>query len=376
MSAKKNEQVVKPQVIDLDAESVTEIPEPVSEAVSDIETPGQHHAAAGQTSEKSTRPKLNWSLPLVMLLAGTALGGWLYRDVLSSYIPSDETKAVKQQLAALETTQKETRETLSAVVAKSTEQQTAIGAFEPAISALKTQLDQALTKNADISTRLDKIEKSTQSLESKLKQLQLQPTNSNDASINPTALVALQQQVTEIETDVAALKQHQDKPSKANQLIVALSALTEKIDKGSPIQSELDALTLADPALVVPQSLTNAATAAPQSSRQLIDEVRALAQSLPNAATGDDEPNGYWARLKSAVGGFVSIKKSGTTDWQLIATQAADLGELQKAIDLLAANENPPSSIATWLAKARNRITLDAEMKAFATTIMQRAATP
>jgi len=88
----------RPQVIDLDAEEIRTEAAPDSEAAEkpaeQPTPPPPHHA------EKRGRGAATWIIAALIL--GALGGGWLYRDVLSSYLPSNEMKALKAQVAALE----------------------------------------------------------------------------------------------------------------------------------------------------------------------------------------------------------------------------------------------------------------------------------
>ena len=95
----------RPQVIDLDAEEIRTEPEAHTAAAPDpdaaerpaSETPPPlppHHA------EKRGRGAATWIIAALIL--GALGGAWLYRDVLSSYLPSNEMKSLKAQVAALE----------------------------------------------------------------------------------------------------------------------------------------------------------------------------------------------------------------------------------------------------------------------------------
>ena len=71
---------VKPQIIDLDAEDVI---------VDDGDAPAAPVPPVPPSKSKSTGKWL-----ALALLASAVAGGWIYKDILSSYLPSNEMVAV------------------------------------------------------------------------------------------------------------------------------------------------------------------------------------------------------------------------------------------------------------------------------------------
>ena len=78
MTNENPESPLKPQVIDLDAEDVI---------VDDIDKPATPPPPPALA--RKSIPPAAWLA--VALLGGAVIGGWIYKDVLSSYLPSSET---------------------------------------------------------------------------------------------------------------------------------------------------------------------------------------------------------------------------------------------------------------------------------------------
>ena len=91
---------LRPQVIELDAEEIRTEPE-ATRTGSDESSGGRDADAPPAARDGTARRNLMWIAAALIL--GLLAGGWLYRDVLASYFPSDEMTAMKARLDALET---------------------------------------------------------------------------------------------------------------------------------------------------------------------------------------------------------------------------------------------------------------------------------
>src|SRR6185295_11373333 len=100
------ESPLKPQVIDLEAEDVT------LEETGAPETP-----PPPPLSPKKSAFPTTWLA--VAVLVGAVAGGWLYKDVLSSYLPSNELLTTQGRIDALEAQGKTLGEQLASVAATS-----------------------------------------------------------------------------------------------------------------------------------------------------------------------------------------------------------------------------------------------------------------
>jgi len=99
------ESPLKPQVIDLEAEDV------VMEETRASETP-----PPPSPPRKSGFPAAWLAIAVV---GGAIAGGWLYRDVLSSYLPSNELVTAQTRIDVLEAQSKTLAEQLASIAATS-----------------------------------------------------------------------------------------------------------------------------------------------------------------------------------------------------------------------------------------------------------------
>ena len=93
MTHETPESPLKPQVIDLDAEDVI-----VDEADKPATPPPPAPPPPPPAPAKNSVLPVAWLA--VVLLGGAIAGGWIYKDVLSSYLPSNETVAAQSRIDA------------------------------------------------------------------------------------------------------------------------------------------------------------------------------------------------------------------------------------------------------------------------------------
>jgi hypothetical protein len=150
------ESPLKPQVIDLEAEDVT------------VEDTGAPEAPLPppMPPKESTFPAI-WLA--IAVLGGAVAGGWLYKDVLSSYLPSNELLTTQGRIDALEAQGKTLGEQLASVVATSDQLKTEIQSATEKSSA-------AQSTTAVLETRLADLEAATQAAKAELEKLKSAPT--------------------------------------------------------------------------------------------------------------------------------------------------------------------------------------------------------
>jgi hypothetical protein len=364
MSAKKkHDDVVKPQIIDLDAEAVTEINETPETAPPEPEPPSE---PAPVHSKSRVNNKSTLAIPLAALVAGALGGGWLYRDVLTTYLPSDHITALEQNVTTL---QGDTTTALKSLTDKSQAEFAKIQATVETTKALQSAFEY----------RLAALETQSTTLAADLDQLKKRPIAPSGGAVDPTALDALKQKIATLESNIETLKKQATTP---NPVLGTFSTLRATIDKGTPFSDQLAALTTAIPGLTIPNALSQAAVTGAPAPATLAEDLRRLSATLP-APTGDDASEttetGYWASFKKSLGNIISIKSAGPANWRSLTAQAADLvdqNKLAEAIDLLSKTGDPPEPVAAWLQKATARISVDAALASLAPTVMQHATAP
>ena len=257
---------LKPQVIDLEAEDVT------MEETGTPETPPPPPVPP----KKSTFPA-TWLA--IAVLVGAIAGGWLYKDVLSSYLPSNELLTTQARIDALEAQGKTLGEQLASVAATSDQLKTEIqGATEKSSAAQ--------TATAALETRLADLEAATQSAKAELEKLKSAPATGGTSStpVDTSAVAALAQRLDALEKDVASLKTVStptDQSAATATLSQSLSDLKAKIAAGASYRAELERISRMVPAAAGLDTLSANANEGLPTAAGLAAELTALIPLLP-----------------------------------------------------------------------------------------------
>ena len=154
MTNENPESPLKPQVIDLEAEDVI-----VEEADKPSVPPTP---SAPPNKSAPSIPSMTWLA--IALLGGVVIGGWAYKDILSSYLPSNELIAARTRIDALEAQTKTLGEQLAAIAGASDQLKTEIQNATEQSSA-------AQSASAALETRIASIEAAAKSVNAELEKL-------------------------------------------------------------------------------------------------------------------------------------------------------------------------------------------------------------
>jgi len=343
------EPALKPQVIDLAAEDVT--PEPETAAP---ETPPPPQVL--RKSNKSFR----WAL--AALVVGLLAGAWLYRDVLSSYLPTDQMRGLQGRIETIEATVKTAGGQLLAV-------STAADQAREIATSLEAAVKDTATAQSGLDERLAAMEQSLQSAKADLDTLRTGLTSGGGTggTIDSGALAAIGQRLDALEKDMASLKAGsgaREDPSVAGALRQTLSDIRAKIASGTPYRQELDRILRMVPAVGGNDVLNAYADQGLPNAQGLAAELRSDIPTLPRPVS-DTSPagNGYWDSFWEAITSVVTIRDIGQTNWQALAENSAELaeaGDLAQAIAQIDAAEGEmPSALARWRDRAAARLKLE-----------------
>ena len=130
----------KDTIIDLDADQV-------------VEATDASAATATVTDKPTPKPsrKGSWLLAGVAIIAAAVGGGWLYKDVLSPYYPTNQTVALAEKMAAIESSNAGLREQLTATEKLASQLKLDIDALEAKEAALSGLAEEA--QKAGLATR-------------------------------------------------------------------------------------------------------------------------------------------------------------------------------------------------------------------------------
>jgi hypothetical protein len=307
------------------------------------------------------------------VLAGAIAGGWLYRDVLSSYFPTDEMTRLNARVDTLEASTKTATEQLVTVSAAADHAnqaaQTADASAKEVASSVATTTDSV----SGLSTRLEKAEKALQSAKSDLDALRSAVAAGGTAgsgNVDPAALAAIGQRLDALEKDVASLKGGAglgDQSASLAALSQALSDIKAKIAAGTAYRDDLDRIARMVPAAAGLDILKANAAAGLPAAKGLAAELRAAIPTLPKPNTSTPaESSGYLDSFWNAVTSIVTIRTIGEADWPAIAEQCAsfaETGDLTQAIARIDASEGAiPPALSQWRDRASTRLKLEAAL--------------
>ncbi|MCX7349540.1 MAG: hypothetical protein NTZ54_08445 [Alphaproteobacteria bacterium] len=389
MSNQHDDTGAKPQVIDLEAEEIrSESDAPPNTAADE---PREDDYTPAPPREKS-RGASRWIIAALIL--GALGGGWLYRGVLSSYLPSNEMTALKNQVAALEQNNTDLAAQIAAV------KQGADGAAQAAASATDAAAQAAdaakaaTAQTSDIGAKLEQADQQTAALADQLKSAGAdldalrKSMSSAPAASGGTAspadaavLAALSQRIDALEKDVASLKAGPGTNAQAGAtaaLSQALSDLKAKVAAGTSFQAEYERIARMVPAASGLDVVAADAAAGVPDAKGLAAELRAAIPALPQAEAPPAEDNSYFGALMKSLSGVISIRPIGNTNWPQVAEKAAafaDTGDLAQAISVIdAAEGDTPMALSQWRDRASARLALEAAVAQVSEAVLRQIA--
>jgi hypothetical protein len=362
MTNENPESPLKPQVIDLDAEDII-----VEEADKPAAPPPP------PTPAKKPIPLAAWLA--IALLGGAVIGGWMYKDVLSSYLPSNETIAARSRIDALEAQTKTLGEQLAAVSGASDQLKTEIQSATEQSSA-------AQNASAALETRLASVEVAAKSVKAELEKFKsAAPTaGTTSTSVDNSALATLAQRLDAVEKDVASLKTVStpgDQTAATATLSQSLSDLKAKIAAGASYRDELERISRMVPAAAGLDTLSANANEGLPTAAGLAAELTALIPVLPNQEIElPSSENSYLDSFWNAIKSVITIRRIGDTDWPDLAAKCAALaesGDLAQAIEKIDKAEGAkPSALSGWRDRAVKRIALEAALEETSQAVLRQ----
>jgi hypothetical protein len=355
MNDDRDESPVKPTVIDLDAEDV----------VTDSDEM-KSQPAEGQ-SRARVSSKLFW--PGTALLLGLIAGGWFYRDVLSSYLPSSGLSDATARVVTLEQQTRAIADQTAAATSKLAGDVTKLGQQTESSEKLAARAQAA---TVELGKRLDDLDAKLAVFTADLEKLKSAPAPAvvgSGSAANPDAVAALAQRVAELEKDVAGLKsgmRPSDQSAKADVISQTLADLKAKIATGAPYKEEMDRIQRLVPAAAGLDMLVKHANEGLPTPEGLALEMTHLIPSLPKSESVTADNAGYLDGLWNAVSGIITIRRIGEPDWAALATRVADAarsGDLPGAIAMIDKSEGGhPAGIDQWRDRAKARLNVEAAL--------------
>jgi hypothetical protein len=368
MTKSNSESPISPTVIDLDVETIIE-----------------DRAAEQPAPPQKTRVSSGRGLLLGALVAGLLGGGFLYRNVLSSFLPTDamteqaeklaaltaQNSTVQTQLQSMDTNIAAMRTELGAVSEESKTATKTAKALAPQFSTIESQL-------ATIEATLGITKSEIENLKSSLASV---GTNGTGPDINPSLLTALTARIDALEKDLASLKQApKGQATDTAALSQSLADIKAKIANGTGYRAELDRVARMVPAADGLDVLAKYADLGLPNAKGLSAELEALIPSLPTATTTPTQPAepSYFDQLLDALSGLITIRSLDNQDWLAIAQKSAayaDAGDLVQARSTLDIPDVAlPIVLEQWRVRLDNRLALEAALDKTAEAVLREIA--
>jgi hypothetical protein len=360
---------IKPQVIDLDPEDIS-----MEEPAPSFPPPPP------STPQKRSGTLIAWLIPA--LLVGAAVGGWVYKDVLSAYIPSNEMLEAKGNIESLQAQSKTFAEQVAAISAES-------GLLKTQIDAVASEMKSSASANSTFDSRVAAAEAATTATRAEIEKLKKLPLGGGAViTADSGALASLAQRLDTVEKDVASLKtmgKPSDQSALATTLSQSMSDLQAKIAAGTSYRAEFDRVSRMVPAAAGLDTLGSHADEGLPTTSGLAKELTDLIPLLPKPEVDVMSPDGsytdgFWNMMK----GLITIRKLGEADWPNVAAQCAALaesGDLAQAIGKIDSTEGTkPIAISNWRDRAAARLALESAVeetsKAVSRQVTSLGATP
>ena len=364
MTDEKPESPLKPQVIDLEAEDIT---------VEEAGKPSASPPPAPPISAKKFMPLAAW-IAIALLIAAIA-GGWIYKDVLSSYLPSNELNTARARIDTLEAQTKTLGEQLAAISGASDQLKTEIqNATEKSSAAQNTA--------AALGARIASAEAAAQSVKTEVEKLKsaVATGGTTATTVDNSALAVLAQRLDAVEKDVASLKTVStpgDQAAATATLSQSLSDLKARIASGASYSAELERISRMVPAAAGLDTLSAHANEGLPTAAGLAAELTSLIPLLPKQeielpSSENSYLDGFWDAMKSVI----TIRRIGETDWPDLAAKCAALaesGDLAQAIEKIDKAEGAkPSALSGWRDRAAARIALESALEETSAAVLRQ----
>jgi hypothetical protein len=351
---------VKPTVIDLDPDQVT------VEREAGADQPKPDEPATPPPAKSSTSYR---SAAFVAALAiGVVAGGWMYRDLLSSYFPSDNVKALSGRVEVLGKGHEGLATQVQALERLAGQLTSDVNSLESAAAASTTESKALADGLAATKSSLAALDAALAETRATLADVASRPPVVTGAGLPPAILPPdMAQRLTALEQDVAALKAQKSGKPDAAALMQTLSDLKAKIEAGTSYADESDSVARLLPAASGLDVLATYAASGLPAAKGLAGELAALLPGLPTPeAPVAAEDQGFWSGISDALSSVITIRDLDAVNWQQVAAKAialADAGDLTGAIAAVDEPEGaPPPALQQWRDRAAARVALEAAL--------------
>ena len=358
-----------------------------------IEIPSENIIEGKVEDKIEPKPPQAWGRIIALALGVSVVsaigGGWIYRDLLSSYLPSDQVHAMASRMDGLESTEKTLNKKVEAVVGFTDEIKSQLAAAQTAAAEV-AKLQESSTS---VKTSVANLEKALAAANSSLEEFKAQVAAGASVAVMPYSNggtagpipnpvpyenSAFAARISALEKDVESLKQASQTAVDTTVLSQNLADLKAKIAAGTSYQSEIDRIAVMVPAADGLDFLQSHAAQGLPNALALAAELRSAAASLPKPAPAPAPDSSWWGVANSMLGNLVTIKIAGTEDWDQVALQVAALaeqGDLGAAVTNLTSHEGAlPVELQRWHDRAAARLGIEHALEMTSAAVLRQIA--
>ncbi len=322
-----------------------------------------------------TRKSSRFALTAGIALLAAVGGGWLYRDILSTYLPSDQVSALTNRMEGLETTTSTLGKKVDAVIGFTDEMKSQLAAAQASTAVLP----QLQSDSAAFKVKVAELHKTLAAASSAIDDLKIKIQSGGGVSTGGDTS-GFAARVETIEKDIASLKQSRGQTSNTVVLTQSLADLKAKIAAGVAFKDEFDRIKLMVPAADGLDVLQTHADAGLPAAMALAGELKVLLPALKPAVAVEPvaADASWWSYATSLASGLITIRSSDTKDWSGFAAQAvtlAEQGDLGGALKTFEATEGAlPVELQTWHNKVAARLQLEQALETISNAVLRQIA--
>ena len=328
----------------------------------DIEPHMINETVAQETSVSSGRKWRNAALGLVLGLLFAIAGGWIYRQTLSNYFPSDQVSALSARLDGIEAFNKDTAKRVDAIIALTEELKSKLSAAQATSDKSQKATTDLQNKTMGVATDVETLKQHLATAQTGLDELKAKIAGGTSVggTVDATTaarIAAVEKALTALNAAPAVAK------SEASALALAITSIKTKISDGVSFQTEFDTLKKLAPKADGLDVLGSVAQNGSANAAQLATEIDGIIAKLPKADVKPVLPQSWLEHIGSYFSGLVTIKTIDTGDISIVAQKASALvasGDYAQALEVLDKSGLALSAdLERWREKVASRITVE-----------------
>lgn len=328
---------------------------------------------------KSKRSFGRYGLGAAALVLSAVAGAWLYRDVLATYLPSNQLHAMATRIDAVDQANQQTAKKLDFVVGLTDEIKSQLGAAQAAAEDARKLATNLKADTGDSKAKFAALEKSLGLASASVDELKGKISSGTTTIVSGDSS-GLSVRVDKLEKDFASLKDlNANAKVESSQLSQSYADLKAKIASGAEYQTELKSIGALVPAAEGLDVLANDAAKGILTTQVLSENLKSFAaQAAKPDEASPVQDDSLWGKTTTMFSGLITIRNTGEVDWAPVALQGATLvdeGKLEDAVKLLEQNLNVmPQALQDWRIAAIKRIAADQAVEQLGRAVTRQIA--